>query len=353
VSGGSVGASLYAALAASAADDAAVAPCRALGGLRDCAARIARADLLSAPVASMLLSEPLQRLTGLLGPQDRARTLEQSLEAAWRQALGDERLAQPFAGTGGGSMLVLPNATSAHDGRRVVLSALDARGALPAAHVLDARALPYSTAALVSARFPVISPVAVYAAGSSPALRIVDGGYSDNSGAATVAELLPVLARAAQRAGLRGRIRPVVIAIANSQPGEDRPQGRPGVLGALIDPVATLDAVRAATSQRYLAELERAVRAMDGEFLDGLRLDHGGRALPLGWALSTASADFIDARVREQAEAAHGVFEQVRALIGEAADGARAAAPAASAMPAAPPADAAARPSVTATGAAN
>src|SRR5262249_23957891 len=71
VSGGSVDASIFAALLNGPTDEA--MPCRKAGGYEACARTVMRADLLSPPLASMLLAEPLHRLSGgQLGQSDRA-----------------------------------------------------------------------------------------------------------------------------------------------------------------------------------------------------------------------------------------------------------------------------------------
>lgn len=80
----------------------------------------------------------------------------------------------------------------------------------PAAQASDAPDIYYSTAALTSARFPVISPAGVIETGSHGMYgdAIVDGGYFDNAGLVTALDI----ARAVAHQG----VTPVILSIANA-----------------------------------------------------------------------------------------------------------------------------------------
>jgi hypothetical protein len=317
VSGGSVGASIFAALVAS-PGTATSAPCRVAQGLEPCAARIARGDLLSAPLASMLLAEPFSRLTGVFADSDRAAELERALERAWREATGNDRFAEPFSRVAAAERLVLPNATSAATGERIIISPVDTKG-FGAAQRLDGRGYALSTATLLSARFPAITPAGVHQASAGDWLRIVDGGYADNSGAATGADVLRALIAALDRTKLQGRFKPVVITISNSEQARESEPLQAGLraltIGTLVDPVLTLDSVRAATSRRYEAELRERVEAAGGRFFSGLRLPYRDVEIPLGWMLAPRSADVMDARRRELAAHPSGDFQRIGAVL--------------------------------------
>lgn len=318
VSGGSVGVSIFAALMEKVSRES--APDCLAKGIEQCARSIGRADLLSPALTSMLIAEPLQRLTGMLGAQDRAITLERALERAWHKTMGNHRLALPFGTLVGRGLLVFPNATSAATGDRIVVSAFEGSRVFQNTRVIDGRSFAFSTAALVSARFPVISPVAIYDAPSGESSRMVDGGYSDNSGAATGADILRAFNAASKRAGMQDRFRPAVIAITYTDRSIPKKESAGGLqaqtIGSIIDPVTTLDAVRNATSKRYLSELRALVKELDGEFLDGMQLLQGTTEYPLGWTLSDGAAEAIDQFLDETKNVKNGEFQRIGALMG-------------------------------------
>jgi hypothetical protein len=320
VSGGSVGVSIFAAMAHEVHTKAAIPGCRIKGGFEECARFISRSDLLSPPLASMLLAEPMERLTRLLGQQDRAVALERSLERAWEKAMGDDLFGQPLELAVGSEIALLLNATVATNGIRLVISSFDGSDIFSNSRVLDGRGLLLSTAALLSARFPVISPVARYDQEIGGTIKIVDGGYSDNSGAATGADMLRAFVSELDHAQVRDKFRPVVIVISYLEPSnkveEQIPSWRTQLLGAFLGPVLTLDAVRQATSDRYLSDLHELAKTTDSPFLQ-IQLRHTTAELPLGWTLSGAAADAIDAYVHEVKIDPASNYQRVGALLTE------------------------------------
>jgi hypothetical protein len=156
VSGGSVGVSIFAAMAREVHANAAMPECRIKGGLEECARSIGRSDFLSPPLASMLLAEPVERLTGLVKQQDRAVALELSLERAWKNTMGDDLFAQRLEVAVGSEVALLLNGTVATNGSRLVISLFDGSDVFSESRVMDGRRLFLSTAAFLSARFPLI-----------------------------------------------------------------------------------------------------------------------------------------------------------------------------------------------------
>lgn len=316
VSGGNVGASVFAALAEPTAQSAVQPACREAGGMSACARAIGGGDLLSAPLASMLLSEPFNRITARIEGADRAAALDRALERAWRQTMGTDRFGAPFASLAAGRMLVLPNSTSAATGERLVITPLDAGDTFKPAEVLDGRVFKLSTATLLSARFPGLSPAGLYETAPDTWLRIVDGGYADSSGAATGKDVLNALVAALERSGRR--FQPVVIAISNSSEIVARSwidRFRTITIGTLLDPVITLDSVRSGVSKRFEADLCARVNAEQGIYLGGMRLLHGDSDLPLGWMLAPSTARIIDLRLEELKADRKSDFNRVGALL--------------------------------------
>jgi predicted acylesterase/phospholipase RssA len=319
VSGGSVGASIFAALVIGAAEDAEVR--RKEGGYEACALKIARGDLLSPPLASMLLAAPLSLITGKYVQADRAVALEQALERSWESVMNNDRFAEPFKNVAANAkgMLLLPNSTSAGSGQRIVISSLATDAMFKPAYTLDGRPLALSTATLLSARFPAISPAALYEKTPERWIRIVDGGYSDNSGAATGADVLRALGAALDHAQVKERFRPVVIAITNSAVTEEEGIARGGfrslTLGALLDPVETLGSVSGTASARFQDDLRTRVKELGGIYLEGMRLSYGKADLPLGWMLAPVTTLDIDTRRNTLKADTQGDFQRVGKLL--------------------------------------
>jgi hypothetical protein len=300
VSGGSVGLSIFASLVNETRHQTRLS----CGSAERCAQTICGADLLTAPLAAMLVGEPIHRLTGL-GEGDRSIALERALELAWENATGTRRFSRAFVDLTEADFLLLPNATSADDGRRVVIWPVRTRNEtrlirwpFEVVEHVNGTGLALSTAALLSARFPVISPAGVLPT-PDRVLRLVDGGYSDNSGAATATDVAKLISIALREQNLVDRFFPVVIALTYAG-SEAAPNSawRSQALGALADPLLVLDAARAATTRRFMQELRELVKQENGEFLELPLLDDAGE-LPLGWMLSGRTMSMIDARRRD------------------------------------------------------
>src|SRR5581483_11063479 len=201
VSGGSVGASVFAALLAD-------------GTQNDFAKRAEEMlgrDFLSPAVAAMLYPDFLQRLWPWPYPfLDRGHWLEESWEQAGKTSIGNDRFRAPFFDLWTTNRAYVPalflNGTSVESGNRIIVSNIvvdeknffDAEDAtrklLPEAEQEDESKrtnaivdLPLSTAAHFSARFTYVSPAGRFA---SDGTHEVDGGYFENSGAATALDVL-------------------------------------------------------------------------------------------------------------------------------------------------------------------
>ncbi|WP_139221277.1 hypothetical protein [Bosea sp. OK403] len=272
---------------------------------RDCLQTLASGDFLSKTVLALVTSEPflaLEPLIGRLWPRgyflDRAAILEQTWIDAYRTALNNPQgtagakagLGGPFSELGrtkrnGKSWLplLLLNATSQDSGKRVLASQLNGdfgtarlfvdafeadrflglRPADPAAACavarFDGRDLTVASAALLSARFPIVSPAGHLSPDCRTGLRIVDGGYFENDGATTTNEI----AIALRNAGLT----PVVLHIANEpvdqivDPERDKHPllRKDSWLALLATPFDTVLATREARGAYALATLRASV----------------------------------------------------------------------------------------------
>ena len=237
VSGGSLGAAVFAGLshALAANDDA--KPCldqlADRGNFETRADAILSRDLLAPVVWGGLFPDFLQRFIPWPLPAfDRARALEYAFEESWRY--GAVKGSNPLRGTlfglcgvGATSCLTGPtpalalNVSNIETGMQMVLSPLDFTSIGPPwtgspkafdffSTGVDPVDMPLSTAVGLSARFPWISPAGWYAftdpveksqgeKARKRRMSFVDGGYVDNSGVATASKLAQSLSELAAK----------------------------------------------------------------------------------------------------------------------------------------------------------
>lgn len=307
-------------------------------------------DFLSPVTAMLLFPDLIQRLLPVRFEFfDRSRALEQSWEKSFADRADSDAFARPMSAMwrrpDGGLDARLPalflNATHVESGRRVVLSpvqfgraprdrtsetesdaycsdrtrfneAIDALCEFSYRRQIDRMRL--STAAGLSARFPIVTPggrfyrdpdhfaryfAEVPGAKSNLWGHIVDGGYFENSGAATALDVGralkdPGAARAAGRAVPRSI---VVLVIRNSlgSRGEAELVVQNGKrwLYELGQPIDALTNTRSARTPYSVDQLRREFPG--SVFEVDLRLDLN--QAPLGWILSSQARAAIDKRV--------------------------------------------------------
>ena len=172
-----------------------------------------------------------------------------------------------------------------------------------------------STAALLAARFPYVTPSGrLEKCGGGSPVNVVDGGYFENSGTSTIVELWDSLRAAiAKHNATPGTtcVVPVLLEIDNhyaSAPGP-APAGRPWESSV---PLQTLGAGRDArdAQSRQAAALAFGRSDFDGRkafvgastepidrFAHIFPLSHPGAEAPLGWTLSTGAEEDLDVRL--------------------------------------------------------
>lgn len=209
VSGGSVGVAVY--MSAIRADELRQ-DCRHNDKMcadtkREAVQRVLGGDFLSPALMALMVGEPLRDFGLAPSKLNRATALELGLENRFNEVLGDAKLPDPmcthldsqgalFSGT-----LVLPGLTDARNGKRIVLSCLPRE--TPSIDVTEpiwlpaGKSLPGTTAAILSARLPVVSPAGLLT-NQGKTYRIVDGGFSDNAGIGTAVEVLYMVHAAAK-----------------------------------------------------------------------------------------------------------------------------------------------------------
>jgi hypothetical protein len=214
------------------------------------ARRLARPQALSAVLSGTLVGDLVAGSAGIRVPparrgDDPARWLDRAglMERAWERTVPELREPWTPEVTGPGGALVL-NSTAANLGCRVLVSQLNlsvgqpATGLSPRELAQDCRArsgqpagsldffttygtcsprLSWATAAMLSARFPTVTPAGrVPRKGAceddTPDLQLVDGGYAESSGVGTLADLAPRLAELVREYNVsRGPGQPVVV----------------------------------------------------------------------------------------------------------------------------------------------
>lgn len=306
VSGGSVGGTLFTSLYREirAHGSMQCAPLEVGGrqGLRPCASYIFQWDLLGPPLSAFLLNDlPF----GWYGVR-RASYLEQGLETAWFASMNTRQFEENFQSLWHDRPYQVPslilNTTSADDGHRIVVSNLLAKGEIttePDVEELLGRPLRLSTATFLSARFPIISPVAVGTSAQYGDFRLVDGGYFNNSGMASISQLLRSVLPAVAKSEFAGRVQPYVLVISSSpvilKPSKGRFSG--SLVGALLEPVSVLENTGEAHETTYLKEVEDLVG--EKQVASDLRPPQGTTPVALGWMLSAETRCKMDNMVNK------------------------------------------------------
>lgn len=187
------------------------------------------ADLLTPTLTHMLGPDMFNLVVAVTG--DRARALERAMERS--DSLWQDSVRTLFGASGGAYRPALfLNTTCMNNGRPGIVSSIDLDSSISKRiDVLDS--LPdsldmrLSTAAVLSARFPYISP-AGFIEREGRKLYFVDGGYFDNSGAGVVIEMLQAIERMRDTDTTRSwlkRVRPLVVHISNTAPPSRRDDG--------------------------------------------------------------------------------------------------------------------------------
>ena len=316
------------------------------------------ADSLSASVAWWLFVESPWAFGRFGDVKDRAAVLERGWERDWRSASGLNSLGQPFLGLWKKPHvpLLLLNGTNVVDGCRFNVSTLDTRIAaqgesdpdalercrsttafdesnattaanLGTTHVRESSALaatrdltdflcggavdiPLSTAALLSGRFPFVSPAGriEQPCGNHRVSYVVDGGYLDTSGASPVVQLVSRLEPSIlrwDRQNPKRCIIPFLIQIDNGPPGRQNLSKRPQELLVPLKGLFASRIGRAADSRNAAALLfntrfgtttfresgDANPTALADRYAHFVNLAHPGPQPPLGWTLSAFSRE--------------------------------------------------------------
>ncbi|HMS35753.1 MAG TPA: hypothetical protein PKA93_01205 [Arachnia sp.] len=168
-----------------------------------------------------------------------------------------------------------------------------------------------STAAMLSARFPYVTPSGVVGpCGEAAATQLIDGGYAEGSGLGSLIDLAPRLLAVAPDDDVP--VLPIVVYLDNGR-GSDLAPSPPGTLPELLVPPVGLRNGRG-SQQSPTAWLQRAKELSVGRDPLPTRVfvvaqdSVPGVQAPLGWVLSAASRADMDRSIGIAAERAaqHG-----------------------------------------------
>lgn len=171
------------------------------------------------------------------------------------------------------------------------------------AELLPDRDVAASTAAVLSARFPGVTPAASVNCNDRK-LRLVDGGYFENSGLTTALEVSRTILKVAVKKNISLHI--VSIENGDASPDWRYAQGLPpanpsAYLSELLSPFRAMEGSRQAHADLARASLEELLKSTSAETCVSrtclsqirIRLRRCKTPIPLGWSLSEAASHEI------------------------------------------------------------
>ena len=314
VSGGSLGAAVFVALLAQSRED------RALD-IKKTAQAILSEDFLSPVVASMLYPDLVQRFLPVpIASFDRAATLEESWERAWRvhvpmRARMSEPLDRLWDNPRHWTPALVLNATWVETGKRLIASNLKVAAGKDHEDFVDVedanaffapRSLSLATAAHMSARFTYVSPAGALVKAGRIHGRVVDGGYFENSGATATYEILQTIDLLKEKEPRWEQVDAYVIHISNdpveAKYGSDSLQSAPDnphiapkeFLNEALSPLWALLNTRDARG--YHAR-ESVMWKAGWSYSFHFGLCRNSTNVPLGWVLSGSTRERMEAQL--------------------------------------------------------
>lgn len=259
-------------------------------------------DFLSPVLAKALFPEVLQRflpcnIPGISKFADRARALEHSFEKAFWKAKNDAGsprdtlLSDGFKKQHQGRQIpaLFINCTVAETGERGILSTarLDTSAAVDILDSIgDSIDLPWSTAMSLSARFPGVSPGGRVLKNKQVWRHLLDGGYHDNTGLQTAREI----AR-----NFPDSSKPVIIYIHNDADSK-KPIESIRWYNEITEIVFGFWNVRDA---RAVADLKMVRSEWPADRFYDFNLGLSDNAVPVGWFLSDSARRLVGAYVEK------------------------------------------------------
>ncbi len=294
-------------------------------------------DFLSPTAATMLFPDLLQRFLPWPIFDDRAITLERTWERAWGKWFGETKnyFAQQYFDLYQDGETRVPllflNSTVVETGRRMLLSPLtyeeesvhDKEATFNSIfnETINARPIvgehiPLSTAVHLSARFTYISPAGkLYCDDFSGkdglycgfpkkmrTIRLVDGGYFENSATVTASEILHQIQKYnTEHCSGKPCVEPLILHISNESEklSKEELSNQLVLLSEILSPLRALLNVRPARGFQSRAALEN--ENSDDFYHVGIK--QSTVKLPLGWMLSEIARDEMDGQVNKHLNA--------------------------------------------------
>jgi hypothetical protein len=283
----------------------------------DLAEDILKDDFLSPVLAAFLFPDFLQKFLFFpISQLDRSIALEKSLETSWDRQTRKYRVKFPARWVNAGNPLresfadqwnsksdvpaLFINTTEIESGRGRVfapfaietsevssfpLSGLEAGSEAAGLDI----PLRLSTAAVISARFPWLTPPgSFHRAVSGTKVHLVDGGYLDNSGVVTALAVVREMEAALNEMSPRPKVEINLIVLTSKDFGE-----APIVLGDYLAPFQTLDSTRMARGAIAVEQAERQLSDAKSIVLEKAELAGYSYPLPLGWRLSLITRSLV------------------------------------------------------------
>ena len=327
VSGGSVGAAAYAALATRQADSPGALP-----KLRPVAQQMLAHDALAPTLAAMTQQDFVQRFIAYPFLPDRAHALEGGWERGWRQTnAGDDRVGKGFLALMHGREDRMPsfflNGTAVETGARMIgsncrITSEEFSNALDAFTAAGSD-LRVSTTAHNSARFTYISPAGTFVRSplgypDSPygcksgerCEHVVDGGYFDNSGGITAAEIVDVISQRPAQNNVAIQPYVLVIRYLKSDPGLAASEL---YANEILSPVRALLNTR---GSRAVLAIEQLAPQTHAPVITFKLLQYPNTIpMPLGWLLSLHTRGAIDAQMGKDTKENGPAVAEVASLL--------------------------------------
>ncbi|MGI9386212.1 MAG: hypothetical protein ACR2OX_02165 [Methyloligellaceae bacterium] len=331
VSGGAVGATVFSSMLQSV--DAGMVPgtCarpqKMAFSYAEAAERLLSQDLLSSLIAGGLFPDFFQRFLPVpIAAFDRARAQELRMEQAWDKVIeslnrGSKKvpIAQPNPlrlsylthwDAKGSRPALLLNTTDVASGRRRIIAPFRfEKRELEDVPAEVARRMPLITAAVLSARFPWITPAGWFrseAGDKVRKVRVADGGYFENSGVSTLQGVLNEIEEVHGRAGTI----PFVVRVLALTSRDFVENKASTSFEEMLSPVRALLNTRAARAKILIEDAKRRAQSNRGcgqqhdlqacqpgaVTIFEIPLSGYGYDLPLGWQLSTVTRFLIRAQ---------------------------------------------------------
>ncbi len=274
--------------------------------------RFFNADFLTYTLGRLLGPDFFRHLLPIHGIMDRGAALETVLANGSMDPIIDPQLNKPLSealDTSGALPIFFITTTRVQDGMPGILSSVQLpinsqRVNVP--KLFDSMDIRFATAAILSSRFPYVSP-----AGCIKNNYFVDGGYVDNAGSGIMLDLLDELEMIARDTtdSLVNKYRRImafhVIHIFNSPVTEEVFKPIPPLTNDLLTPLLTLAGMQGASTRLSTASLELYFRDFNSDTTNAI-INFG--LYPTDWKPSCGSKSFCFTNYSDSAREAGESF---------------------------------------------